>query len=83
MRVHLYQDVLLGVDIHLQHARPVEGAVQQHHETLVGDVRAGRGDVATVLGQLATMVLAVEQFKLSANLWVGHCILSDGLQGDH
>ena len=68
MRVYLYENVLGGVYVHLQHPCPVEWTVQQHHETLVGDVWPRRGNVATVLRQLLLMIIAVQQLKLSSNL---------------
>lgn len=38
MGVDLDENILGGVDVGLQSTSPVEGAVQQHQQTLVGDV---------------------------------------------
>lgn len=68
MGVDLNEDVFGCVDIYLQHACSVEGAVQEHHQTLVGDVWTSRGHITAMFDYLTSVVFAVHQFKLPTNL---------------
>ena len=49
VRVDLNQNVLGGVNVDLEQTGSVEGAVQQHHQTLVRNIWPCRGYVSTVL----------------------------------
>ena len=60
MRVDFNEDIPGGVNVHLQQSSSVEGAVQQHHETLVRDVGPGRGDVSAVFGELLLVIITVQ-----------------------
>lgn len=64
MWVHLDKDVLLCVNVHLEHPCSVEGAIQEHHQALVGDIRTGTGDIPAMLHKLAPVVFTVYQLKL-------------------
>ena len=49
VRVDLNQNVLGGVNVHLEETSSIERAIQQHHQTLVRYVWSGSRYVAAVL----------------------------------